>query len=101
MAPLVQGLFDGVERWGWEFAPLPQFSLTLEPAPEWREPAEVVAAWRLRRQRLRQVPWMSAGIGAVAWGGRALPFAGAVVVDVVMSGWLVAVPRSTALRPPV
>lgn len=90
VAPLVQGLFDGVERWGWEFAPLPEFLLALEPAPEWREPDEVVAAWRLRGQRLRQVPWMAAGIGAVAWGGWALPFAGTVVVDVVMSGWLVA-----------
>ncbi|CCH32720.1 hypothetical protein BN6_54610 [Saccharothrix espanaensis DSM 44229] len=58
-----------------------------EPAPEWREPAEVAAAWQLRRRRLRQVPWTSAGVGVVAWGGWALPLPGAV--DVALSGWLV------------
>ncbi|MFD7659539.1 hypothetical protein ACFV4N_36650, partial [Actinosynnema sp. NPDC059797] len=89
VAPLVRGLFDGVERWGWEFAPLPGFTAEPEPAPEWREPAEVVDAWRLWRRRSRQVPWVVAGVGAVAWGVWSLPFGGTVVGHVVLSGWLV------------
>ncbi|MFC6091763.1 hypothetical protein [Saccharothrix lopnurensis] len=83
----MRGLFDGVERWGWEFAPLPEFTWAPEPPPEWREPAEVAAAWRSRRRRMRQVPWMSAGIGAVTWGGWALPLPS--TADVVLSAWLV------------
>jgi hypothetical protein len=79
---LVQRLFvPGTERWGWEFAPPEPPASPDDPQPVWREPAAYESAARVRRQRVRELPWVTAGVGAASAGGWVMPVVGNPVVS--------------------
>lgn len=79
---LVQRLFvPGTERWGWEFAPPEPPPNPDDPQPEWREPTAYESAVRVRRQRVRELPWVTAGVGAASAGGWLLPVVGNPLVS--------------------
>jgi hypothetical protein len=93
---LVQRLFvPGTERWGWEFAPPEPPPSPDDPQPVWQEPAAYESAARVRRQRVRELPWVTAGVGAVSAGGWVLPVVGNPVVSssVLAAGLAVALIR--------
>jgi hypothetical protein len=79
---LVQRLFvPGTERWGWEFAPPEPPSSPDDPQPVWQEPAAYERAVRVRRQRVRELPWFTAGVSAASAGGWVLPVVGGPVAS--------------------
>lgn len=77
---LVRRLFVPAERWGWEFAPPEPLASPDDPEPVWQEPAEYESAVRVRRQRVLELPFVTAGVGAASVGGWLLPVVGNPVV---------------------
>ncbi|HET8643262.1 MAG TPA: hypothetical protein VFM37_15095 [Pseudonocardiaceae bacterium] len=84
---LVRRLFVPAERWGWEFAPPQPLPDPDDPEPGWQEPRAYESARRVRRARVRELPWSALGVGAASAGGWVLPVVGNPLVS---SGLLIA-----------